>query len=132
MRYSVLLLWIVGVATAWAGSREDTLGKVRDAALERDFAWRQLMTLTDEIGPRLTGSVQADAAVARLAESMKREGFKVTLQPAWVPHWVRGDERATLVDFPGRAEGVTQRLALATLGGSVATPADGIKADVLV
>ncbi|HZP11614.1 MAG TPA: M20/M25/M40 family metallo-hydrolase [Nevskiaceae bacterium] len=70
--------------------------------------------------------------MTRLAEAMKREGFRVTLQPAWVPHWVRGDERATLVDFPGRTDGLTQRLALTALGGSIATPAEGIRADVLV
>lgn len=132
MRKLLPLLLIPGATLAWAKPVEDTLAKVRDAALQSDFAWRQLATLTDEIGPRLTGSAQADTAVTRLADAMKREGFKVTLQPAWVPHWVRGEERATLVDFPGHTEGLVQRLVLTTLGGSVATPPDGLKADVLV
>jgi carboxypeptidase Q len=111
---------------------EDSLSRVRDAALESDFAWRQLSALSDEIGPRLTGSVQAEAAVARVAADMKRAGLKVTLQPVWVPRWVRGDEKATLVGYPGRPQGVTQKLAVTALGGSVATPADGLKAQVLV
>jgi Zn-dependent M28 family amino/carboxypeptidase len=132
MRTKALLLSIVGTTAAWAGTGETTLDKVREAGLRSDFAWRQLATLTDEIGPRLTGSVQAEAAVSRVAEAMKRAGFRVTLQPAWVPHWVRGEERAVLTEFPGRAEGITQRLALTTLGGSVATPPEGLKADVLV
>src|ERR1043166_3004889 len=120
---------------AFAGiteAKDDTLERVRDAALQSDFAYRQLAALSDEIGPRLTGSVQAEAAVARVADEMKRAGFKVTLQPAWVPHWVRGDEGAALVRYPGQPEGVTQKLLVTALGGSVATPTEGLQAPVLV
>ena len=40
MRFSILLLWITGMPIALAASREDDLGRVRDAALQSDFAWR--------------------------------------------------------------------------------------------
>src|SRR6266700_5277197 len=48
-----------------------------------------------------------------------------------VPHWVRGEETAALVQFPGQAENTTQKIVLCALGASVATPADGITAEVL-
>src|SRR5436853_3268497 len=48
-----------------------------------------------------------------------------------VPHWVRGEETATLVQFPGMAENTTQKIVLCALGGSVATPNDGITAEVV-
>jgi Zn-dependent M28 family amino/carboxypeptidase len=49
-----------------------------------------------------------------------------------VPHWVRGDETAQLVDYAGRPAGITQRIVLTALGGSGATPAAGITAQVVV
>ena len=49
-----------------------------------------------------------------------------------VPHWVRGDETAALVQFPGQTESTTQKIVLTALGGSVATPAEGLTADVVV
>ena len=102
------------------------LAKIRDAALGSDWAWQRLEDLTDKIGPRLSGSPQAEAAVTQVAAALKGAGLEVSLQPAKVPHWVRGEERAELVDYPGRPEGLKQRLVLTTLGGSVATPRDGL------
>jgi len=49
-----------------------------------------------------------------------------------VPHWVRGEESAALVQFPGQAPNTTQKIILCALGGSVATPKNGIEAEVLV
>ena len=49
-----------------------------------------------------------------------------------VPHWVRGEETAALVQFPGQAANTTQKIVLCALGGSVATPTDGIEAEVIV
>jgi len=48
-----------------------------------------------------------------------------------VPHWVRGEETATLVQFPGQAENTTQKIVLCALGPSVATPPEGITAEVI-
>src|SRR5947209_11709855 len=49
-----------------------------------------------------------------------------------VSHWVRGEEAAALVQFPGQAENTTQKIVLCALGASVATPPDGITAEVVV
>ena len=109
-----------------------TLARIRDAAMASDWAYRQLADLTDVVGPRLSGSPGAAAAVERLAAAMRAAGAEVALQPCRVPHWVRGEERAELVDWAGRPEGVEQRLHLTALGGSGATPAEGLTAPVLV
>jgi carboxypeptidase Q len=44
---------------------------------------------------------------------------------------VRGEETAALVQFPGMAENTTQKVVLCALGGSVATPPDGITTEVV-
>jgi carboxypeptidase Q len=49
-----------------------------------------------------------------------------------VPHWVRGAETAQLVEYSGQAPDTTQKIVLTALGGSAATPADGITTDVVV
>ena len=109
-----------------------TYAAIRDKALASSWAYERLSDLTDLIGPRLSGSPQAQAAVEQVAAVMRGEGLKVTLEPMQAPHWVRGEERAELVEYAQRPKGITQSLALTTLGGSVATPAQGISAEVLV
>ncbi|MDQ2866939.1 MAG: M20/M25/M40 family metallo-hydrolase [Verrucomicrobiota bacterium] len=105
--------------------------RVRDAAFASDYAYRQVAHLADNIGPRLTGSAQAAKAVEYVAGELKALGCEVQLEKVMVPHWVRGEERAELVQFPGQAEKTTQKIVLCALGGSVATPADGITADTI-
>src|ERR1700680_3130954 len=56
------------------------LAKLRDAALTSDYAWRQVGHLTENIGPRLAGSPQADAAARYVADEMRRVGLEVRLQ----------------------------------------------------
>jgi carboxypeptidase Q len=109
-----------------------TLARIRDAAMSSDWAWQHLAELTDKIGPRISGSPQLTAAVTQVADGMRSLGARVTLQPAKVPHWVRGDERADLLEYPGRPAGITQHLHLTALGGSGATPAGGVTARVIV
>jgi hypothetical protein len=109
-----------------------TLARIRDAVMKSDYAYQRLEDLTDLVGPRLSGSVGAAAAVEQVAAEMRKLGAKVTLQPVKVPHWVRGEEKAELVGYAGRPEGISQRVVLAALGGSGATPAQGITAPVLV
>jgi len=109
-----------------------TLARIRDAAMSSDFAYQRLEELTDRIGPRLSGSPGAAAAVALAAEDLRAIGMQVDLQPVKVPHWVRGAETGELVEYPGRPAGLSQRLVLTALGGSSATPEAGLTAPVLV
>lgn len=129
-------LFAAGVATAatTAATPNDaaTLSRIRTTAMESDWAYDRLADLTDLVGPRLSGSAGYAAAVEQVAEAMRKLGAKVTLQPVKVPHWVRGAETAELVDYAGRPAGITQKIVLTALGGSGATPAQGLTAPVLV
>jgi carboxypeptidase Q len=108
------------------------LETIQSRALESDYAYRQVEHLSNNIGPRLTGSAQAQAAVEYVAAEMRRLGLEVHLEKLFVPHWVRGAETAALVQFRGQAEGTEQKVVLTALGGSVATPPAGLTAEVVV
>jgi Zn-dependent M28 family amino/carboxypeptidase len=119
-------------ASAAPANDPATLGQIRDSAMNSDWAYERLADLTDLVGPRLSGSVGAQAAVEQVAAAMRKLGAKVTLQPVKVPHWVRGEEKAEVVEYAGRPNGVTQKVVLTALGGSGATPAAGLTAPVIV
>jgi carboxypeptidase Q len=108
------------------------LAAIKTAALSDDYAYHQLAHLTENIGARPTGSPQANAAANYVAAGLRKLGLEVHLEEVKVPHWVRGAETAELVGFPGQAPGTRQKVVLTALGGSVATPADGLTADVIV
>ena len=131
---SLLIASAFASATAWAAPANDpaTLAQIRDSAMKEDWAYERLADMTDLIGPRLSGSAGAAAAVEQVADAMRKIGAKVTLQPVKVPHWVRGEEKAQLVDYAGRPSGITQKVVLSALGGSGATPAAGLTAPVIV
>src|SRR6266436_194875 len=107
------------------------LKRLQQAALSSDYAYRQVAHLANNIGPRLSGSAQAAKAVEYVANELKAIGCEVQLEKVMVPHWVRGEETAALIEFPGRAQNTTQKIVLCALGGSVATPPEGIEADVI-
>lgn len=108
------------------------LSRLQKAAANSDYALRQTAYLSNNIGPRLTGSLQAQRAVEYVADEMRKLGLEVRLQKLTVPHWVRGAESGELTEFPGMARGTTQKVVLTTLGGSVATPTAGMLAEVVV
>jgi len=110
----------------------EELGAIKSAALTDDYAYHQLQHLTENIGPRLSGSPQAEAAVNYVAAELKQLGLDVELEKVTVPHWVRGAETADLVEYPGQAQGANQKVVLTALGGSTSTPADGLTAEVVV
>ncbi|PZR75737.1 MAG: peptidase M28 family protein [Chthoniobacterales bacterium] len=108
------------------------LMQLHQAALKSDYAYRQVAHLSNNIGPRLTGSAQAQKAVDYVSAELKALGLEVQLEKVMVNHWVRGEETAALVEYPGMAEKTTQKIVLTALGGSVATPAEGVTAEVIV
>src|SRR5947207_2179555 len=108
------------------------LKQLQQAALESDYAYRRVAHLANNIGPRLSGSAQAAKAVEYVAGELKALGCNVQLEKVMVPHWVRVEETAALVQFSGQAPNTTQKIVLCALGGSVATPKNGIEAEVFV
>jgi len=112
---------------AWLDQYRDPAARLIGAAISDTFAWRRLAVLTDSIGNRLSGTPQLDRAIQWAAEEMKRDGLEnVHTEKAMVPRWVRGAESAEIV------EPAHHPMAMLGLGGSVATPADGVQADVLI
>jgi len=109
-----------------------TLQQMQRAASASEVGYDFLEHLSDEIGPRLPGSPQAAAAVDYLTVQFQRLGLQVSNEPVVVPHWVRGDERAELVQFPGMRPGLSQKIFVTALGGSVPTPRQGITAQLLI
>jgi hypothetical protein len=102
--------------------------KLTAAGLQEQYAYAVLRKLT-RIGPRLTGSPQAAAAVELAYREMADLGLDgVHLEPTLVGRWVRGDvEQGRIVS----AELGTIPLSICALGGSVSTPEDGLSAPVL-
>ncbi len=120
-------------ASRWNQETLQQLSHLQQAALEDDYAYQQAAHLTDNIGPRLSGSPQAGAAVEYVADELRRLGLEVTLEPVSVPHWVRGEERATLVSYPGQAPGTEQKIVVTALASvNNATPPEGISAEIVV
>src|SRR5207247_2761570 len=107
------------------------LKRLQQAALKSDYAYKQVAHLANNIGPRLSGSSQAAKSIEYVASELKAIGCEVQLERVMVSHWVRGEETAELVQFPGQAENTTQKIVLCALGGSVPTPTEGIEAEVI-
>jgi hypothetical protein len=102
--------------------------KISRKGLMENYAYALLSRLT-RIGPRLTGSPQAAAAVELMRQEMLDLGLEnVHLEPTVVGRWVRGEvEEGRLVSsLLG-----TIPLSICALGGSIATPEDGVQAGVL-
>ncbi len=108
------------------------LQKIQQSALQSDYALRQTAYLSNNIGPRLSGSPQAERAVEYVAEEMRKLGLEVRLQKLTVPHWVRGEEKGELTEWEGMAQGTTQKIVLTALGGSIATDESGLFAEIIV
>jgi hypothetical protein len=123
---------MAGGKSAWTPEQLSTMERLRDAAMKDPYALDELRHLTDNIGPRLSGSPQARQAVDYVAGEMRALGAEVTLEKATVPHWVRGVEKGEIVSWPGQTPGTTQKVVLTALGGSVATPPEGLLAGVVV
>jgi len=99
--------------------------QIVETALREQKGYDYLRELC-EIGPRLSGSENSMIAINWAFEKMKSLGFdKVWLQPVMVPHWERGDvESCSILDL-------NRKLSVLALGGSIATPSEGITAEVI-
>lgn len=104
--------------------------KMTDLALSEGKAYEMLRTLCLDVGPRLSGSSEAAAAVEWGRQTMiNSELDNVFLQDVYVPHWVRGSiETATLLNSSSLG---TIELTVCALGRSVGTPEPGVTGDVV-
>jgi len=125
-----VLAGILAAAPCLTASADDAERKTAEglarAALSDDWSYKFLESLTSEIGPRLAGT----AAEARAAEwavgRLKAAGMEVHTESFPMTAWERGVETAAIV------KPAPQRLVLTALGGSVATPPNGVEAEAVV
>jgi len=112
---------------AWLEPYREPASRLIGAAMLDDAAWRRLATLTDTIGHRLSGSPELTRAIDWALAEMKKDGLEnVHAEPVMVPHWIRGQESAEIVE-PAR-----HAITMLGLGDSVGTPPGGIQAEALV
>ena len=113
--------------TPLADKYRSTADRMIAAALQDSSSWNRLAELTDRFGPRLSGSASLEKAIDWIIAEMKKDGLEnVRGEPVMVPHWVRGEESATLVSPRKTA------LHMIGLGRSIGTPKNGITAEVMV
>lgn len=111
-------------ATDW-GKLETTAAGLRDKALTGSQAYPLLESLTTEVGQRLAATEAEHRAALWAVAKMKALGFQnVHIEPFPMPVWTRGEERAEAT------APFEQKLAVTALGRSVATPPEGIEAEV--
>ncbi|HEV2131626.1 MAG TPA: M28 family metallopeptidase [Longimicrobiaceae bacterium] len=111
------------IATAYRAAADSLI----DAALRDSAAYERTALLVDRFGHRFSGSESLERSIDWILEEMRRDGLEnVRGEPVMVPHWVRGEESAELV------EPRPEPLPMLGLGGSIATPPGGITAEVLV
>ena len=100
---------------------QSVAAKLIQAATATNFAYQRLAELCDTFGPRFSGTTNLEAAIDWVLTRMKADGLdNVHGEDVMVPHWVRGEESAEILE-PSRHE-----LPMLGLGGSVATPKEGI------
>lgn len=108
---------------------EKQLKKFYDLALTKGKAYDWLNHLSNQIGGRLSGSVQAEQAITYTKAELDSMGLdKVWLQPVMVPKWVRGTPEFAYIESK---PGYTSNVPICALGGSVSTPPGGVKANVI-
>ena len=103
--------------------------KIFDTTMISSSSYQMLDYLSNEIGPRLSGSLGAERAVKWGRSELLKIGFdRVWLQDVMVPKWVRGPKEFALIETQ---PGITFNVDVCALGGSVATPSVGIKSKVV-
>ena len=117
---------------AFSPQLRSELAQIRDAALHDDYAYKELEHIADSIGPRTQGSAQADAAVHYVADELRKLGLEVHLEPVPVRRFLRGEDTAELVAYPGQVPGATQKIVLTALYGNAPTSEGGLTGEVVV
>ena len=108
--------------------KSDFINDIYNEALSNGMSYEWLEYLSNDIGHRLSGSVNAKRAVKWGKEELSPISDKVWLQPVMVPKWVRGaPEYAHIESSSGKAISVP----ILALGGSISTPSIGITANVI-
>lgn len=121
-------LFFTGFALFAQTNDEKTIKEIYKSSLTNSQCYSWLDYLSNSIGARLSGSANAEKAVIYTKSQLETLGFdRVYLQEVMVPKWVRGEkETAYILDHKTKIN-----IPVCALGGSIATPKNGITAEVI-
>ncbi|HOZ50331.1 MAG TPA: M20/M25/M40 family metallo-hydrolase [Chitinophagaceae bacterium] len=104
-----------------------TMKQISNHILTNYQCYQDLRYLCKHIGHRISGSQQAEQAVAWGKATLDKIGCdRVFLQEVMVPHWVRGEEEGYLI-----VKGKKTVIPIMSLGNAVGTGEKGITASIL-
>ncbi|MCF7561799.1 M20/M25/M40 family metallo-hydrolase [Sabulilitoribacter multivorans] len=129
MKQLTYIIFILFTLNIYSQTDEEVIKTIYTQSLTNGKSYDWLNHLSNQIGSRLSGSLGAEKAVAYTKEELEKLGLdKVWLQPVMVPRWVRGAKEFAFIETkPGKTTNVN----ICALGGSIATPALGLKANVV-
>ena len=124
-----LLIFYCFASNSQESTHHKQIKTIYDLALTQGNTYEWLDHLTNQIGGRLSGSLNAERAVKWGQDELSEINLdRVYLQDLMVPKWVRGTfEYASMITGPGRSMNVP----VCSLGGSIATPSAGLQAKVI-
>ena len=129
MKHSIFLLFTLLTLNSFSQTDEEVIKTIYKQSLTNGKSYDWLNHLSNQIGSRLSGSLGAEKAVTYTKEELEKLGLdKVWLQSVMVPRWIRGAKEFAFIETkPGKTTNVN----ICALGGSIATPALGLKANVV-
>ena len=128
MKHYLLVALLISFSLS-AQTDSEVLKKIYDQSLTNGKSYEWLDHLSNKIGGRLSGSLNAERAVKYTKEELEALGLdRVWLQPVMVPKWVRGTPEFAYIES---APGETTPVNICALGGSIATPLQGLKAELV-
>ena len=129
MKHLFTLILLCFSISLSAQTDEQAVETIFKNSLTNGMSYQWLDHLSNQIGGRLSGSLNAERAVQYTKEEFEKMGLdRVWLQPVMVPRWVRGAPEFAYIET---SPGVTTNVNICALGGSIATPGGGVKAEVV-
>ncbi len=126
MKKTLTLLALI-CALRMSASDSTLIQQMFDYEMSQGDAYKNLGELCQKYPHRLSGSKMLEDAIVHCEQLMNSYDFDtVYRQSVMIPHWVRNDK--CIVEY--KSEGKTLKLPACALGGSIATPAEGIEAEL--
>ena len=128
-KYLLIIAFSISLNSQNLNNDSAFIDEIYDEALSNGESYKWLDYLSNQIGGRLSGSINYDRSVKWGKEELDMIDIdSVWLQPVMIPKWVRGaPEYAHIESSPGN----TISVPIAALGGSISTPSIGISANVI-
>ncbi len=129
MKKLMALSTLLFAMTMYSQTDEENIKKIYSTSLTNGKSYEWLDYLSNNIGGRLSGSLNAERAVAWGKEELEKLGLdRVWLQPVMVPKWIRGAKEYAYYETDS---GKTTTVNICALGGSIATNPLGVKANIV-